>query len=89
MTHIKEQPGLRLPLPLPCNVTCSIIYFRRWVMLSGTSITTTLISPLELVHQYRERDGGGGAPKSRREEEKHLDYLVFFSPEPFSSARSF
>lgn len=35
------------PLPLPCTVTCSIIYFRRWVMLSGTSITRTLISPLE------------------------------------------
>lgn len=52
MTHIKEQPRLRLPLPLPCTVTCSIIYFGRWVMLSGTSITMTLISPLELTHQY-------------------------------------
>lgn len=38
----------------------SIIYFRRWVMLSGISITT-LISPLELVHQYK----SWMSPKSR------------------------
>lgn len=44
------------------NMTCLLIYFRRWVMLSGTSITATLISPLELVRQYESRR----SPKSRR-----------------------
>lgn len=59
MTHIKEEPGLHLLLPY--NMTCSLIYFRRWVMLSGTSITATSISPLELVRQYQ----SGMSPKSR------------------------
>lgn len=39
MTHIEEQPGLHWPLPAPCTVTCSIIYFGRQFMLSDTSIT--------------------------------------------------
>lgn len=47
--------------PPPQTMACSLIYFRRWVMLSGISITTTLICPLELVHQYK----SWMSPKSR------------------------
>lgn len=53
MTHIKDQPALHLLLLY--SMTYSVIYFRRWVMLSGTSITATLISPLGSLRQYKSR----------------------------------
>lgn len=58
------------------NMTCLLIYFRRWVMLSGTSITATLIPPLDLVRQYESRR----SPKSRRGSgrRKRLAYLMLF-----------
>lgn len=59
MTHIKDQPALHLFLLY--SMTYSVIYFSRWVMLSGTSITATLISPLGSLRQYKSRM----SPKSR------------------------